>query len=457
MGIRLDSIFIKSGTSPKLVLEREINWPNGLININIDVFKLNEIRDDHVYGCGRTINIGMQNTINLDNFPNLPQGCYKISSVRFIQENPTNQTEALNAPIHFYINEDDKDTINNTDKFSELVTEIYSKRQLSITTPISTPAAFLKTNPIEMVGLAFGEGVPIHSPQHMRGWSIIPYGSGMGYEDLRSAVNAFLTPTFGATIAHDPKVAEEVARRAPTFVIVIHRLKADNQSDALKWLEKYALDTHIILGVNKGEKPRLIATFVANNGRCEGGFYKDHYRGNLLAPINPGELTNQIEKWLPKMSNPRIRLLFQTYAEAMREPDRNFQYLRLWTLLELMAKRVITGQAQTITDINGVPILDRDGNKITTKKALPKVYQYLRNIGYGDTNNNHGVLSLWMILKAAYEIRNSVAHEGFFDLNQQAEPGSAKALAISYRKQPFDQIYDTLKSAVWISVLREVQ
>jgi hypothetical protein len=145
----------------------------------------------------------------------------------------------------------------------------------------------------------------------------------------------------------------------------------------------------------------------------------------------------------------------QTYAEAMREPDRDFQYLRLWSLLELMAKNAIAGPPEGIIDTAGNPILDQKGDQITTKSALPKVYQYLRNAQHGDITIGKVVLPLWTVLEAAYAVRNGVAHEEAFDVTQNAVPGSGKALAIVQRKQPWDQVFDTLKSAAWLSVMRE--
>jgi hypothetical protein len=307
MPISLANSILCNGDSAVLILEREPDWPCGSQNININVFRLDEFRDEFVWSSGFAIELMQKQDVAVPNWPHLPPGIYKIGSVRAVPADFSAPMELLPEHIHFAIVDECSDHSIDAAKLPGEIAQRYSVRQVAITTPINTPAAVPCTDPVEVSALAFGEGAPIHSPQHMRGWSLIPYGSGMGYEDLRCAVNAFLTPNFGTTIAFDQAVANVIAQQAPTFVVIVHKLIAADKSDATNWIEKYAKDINIILGVNKGDKPRLFATFVFHNGQCEGGFYKDHYRGNLLAPLSPGELANQFENWLPKMGKPRTR------------------------------------------------------------------------------------------------------------------------------------------------------
>jgi hypothetical protein len=77
------------------------------------------------------------------------------------------------------------------------------------------------------------------------------------------------------------------------------------------------------------------------------------YRGNMLLPMLSEFVSLRIEKLLPKlMSSPWARLLTSNYAEATAELDHGFQYLRFWSLLELIAKAHVISDRQHVFSPN---------------------------------------------------------------------------------------------------------
>jgi hypothetical protein len=457
MPISLKLTALSPATKPCLILQKESSWPQVLHNLNIQACRLDVLRDEFVWLGGGNCDLAIEQEHVLDGWPEMAPGLYKIASVRCatsfgVFQELMNSDAEYGGALFFEI-ADHPDPSNAS--LEVRVREHYRQREIALTAPIVTKAALLRRDPIKVTGVVFGVGTAVHQQQDLRGISIIPYGQGMSYEALRTAVNQFLTPRLGWTVNHDQRTAEHYAGQTPTFVIVFHELHAVDQQDAMLHMRNYAININTILGVIRGATPRIFALYVTNGKFCNGGFEYDNYRGNLLAPMTSTEISHYIERLQLRMNNPRTRLLLELCAEAVREPIRDFQYLRLWTLLELMAKDAVKSKKEAIVDHEGKPILDKNGKRIFIEHARSKVYKYLFDLDYGPQKIGDEEVSLWKVLGAAYEVRNSVAHAGTFRPDIRAEPGSSLALASAYYGQTFDCIFDCLNWITWACVMRE--
>lgn len=456
MPIKLQRTSLLPSEKVVLVFEVESSWPEGTHNLNVEILRLGELRDEPVFGLGRDVNIRDQRNFICDGGPELKPGFYKVSSVRLYSPDGRNFQELLDSNSEFFgalhfevVGESSSDS-----GLEERVRIFYQQREIALATPVITLAATSCEAPLEVTGIIFGVGATIHSRQNLRGVSIIPYGRGLSYEALRNSVNELFS-TQGWSVNPDPAVAVDYARQTPTFAIVVHQLRSANEDDGIDFLSRYAKDINTILGVSNGAVPRSFAIFLFNQTIFHGGFYYDRYRGNLIAPLSVTELAQRMEQLMPKMKHPRARLMLESYADAMREPNRSFQYLRLWTLLELVAKDVIRSDDEIILDQDGNPILGGEGQKIRTNRTLAKVYQYLFTQGYGSSRSDKGETNLWKMLSAAYKVRNAVAHEGEFRPDRDAPLDSPLAFASEQYAQPFDSLFLFLKTTAWLTVLRE--
>lgn len=302
----------------------------------------------------------------------------------------------------------------------------------------------------------------------------------MSCQALMAAVNEFTGPSLNAHFAATPEMEQQYASQAPLFAVVFHTVRAVDKADALEYAFRTVSDINTILAAERGASPRPFASFIEANGAAEVSLFVDPYRGNMIAPFSPTQHGERIERELPTLRrSARARLLMESYAQAVAERDHAFIYLRYWAVLELIAKSVVTAENDEIVDAHGAVILGNDGRPIRTKGAAAKVYKYIFDADMGASSGsysdgattvtfsieaqrpriaapNEEVISLWDAVGGLVEIRNSVAHTGAFYPDPTARHGSRLALASRFWGQPFNPLFDLLKSATMIAVYREV-
>jgi hypothetical protein len=89
-----------------------------------------------------------------------------------------------------------------------------------------------------------------------------------------------------------------------------------------------------------------------------------------------------IEKYMPVLrKSPATRLDLRLYTEAVAERSHDVQFLRHWSILEMIASRHVTSTKIKIKHYDGSPVLHRDGRVRTTYDKSEKVYQYLFHVG----------------------------------------------------------------------------
>lgn len=133
-------------------------------------------------------------------------------------------------------------------------------------------------------------------------------------------------------------------------------------------------------------------------------------------------------------------MLVRAYAQATADEDENVTLLRCWSVLELVADRAIE-EGQPIFHLDGQPILHRDGKQANTGSKSARVYVLTRQYGIGYPSISYGyrhadgaerrllmggdethpgytpgtrIIPLWDFTRAAYAIRNCIAHHGYF-------------------------------------------
>jgi hypothetical protein len=74
-----------------------------------------------------------------------------------------------------------------------------------------------------------------------------------------------------------------------------------------------------------------------------------------------------IEKYMPVLrKSPATRLDLRLYTEAVAERSHDVQFLRHWSILEMIASRHVTSTKIKIKHYDGSPVLHRDGRVRTT-------------------------------------------------------------------------------------------
>lgn len=477
-------------SSKPLLLPVEVRTPEtlrGLRAFNAEIARVGQLRDEVVFGIGDSAIFEETGACNISLPEGLSPGLYKLVSFRIknvpdqdgVEVTGQDFTELLDRSaafygcLHFLISESGRSGADVT----ELANAAYKQRDSVVEEPQVTPRALLLTAPRKFVGFLLCHGTALHGRQDLRGISIIPYGNGLDYSPLQKAASEFTRMMWDSEIERDPQIAADFERQTGTCAILFHQVLALDATDALDYITRQGDDVVTVLGLERGFKPIPFGAFVYDGRSYTGNFFYGRYTGNLLAPFSPGAVGASVEHYLQKIRKfPRARLLLESYVEAAAERDTAFRYLRFWALLEMIAKDAVTSDSDNILDAHGNAIVNDRGQVITTRGAAAKVYKYLFDRGVGQSHQSYEgkyffveaqrpppagaqvdeLLTMWAIVGALYEIRNSVAHTGTFSLDMSAPPNSRLALASRFYQQPHDLLFQFLKSNTWIATLSEI-
>lgn len=302
-------------------------------------------------------------------------------------------------------------------------------------------------------------GLLVHGQQHCQGYSVIPYGNGLSPASSIRALNEFSSRVFDVAFSETMEQAAHYAQSKPLAAIVVHRVGAETLHAAVEGIRPLVNDAALALAFDRGHVPEPFAAIASSGPDVIMLLLHPPYTGNLSAPFGPTDTGAQIERLTDAMSRtPFSKLLLELYVQAQGEVDPMFQLFRFWAVLELLAKRSVP-KGLTITDAYGQHIFD-DGKIVKTDGAAGRVYKYLydqnmgaSNCSYRDGNLTYSLIveasqpapaldgdgikiTLWEAVRAFYAVRNGVAHDGRFEPDEAATPGSKKALATALLKFP---------------------
>jgi len=430
---------------------------SNLTTINIDISIINVERNRFVWGFGyapQVVNNKIQIRRKLDE--NLSEGLYVISGLKFIYGRDGSRQIVLGPEKDiprtlFWLGSKSDTSIDHVglnSRFKELLIARNNYiNKVIITRQASEPAAPTKN----YIVLVFAVGCLVHGTHNLAGYTIYPLRQGYSYEHMLKSINNFLAKKCGITLSFDKGIDEDFGHSTPLFVIEYKNVVALDEIDAARWCADYSDDIFTILSYEKGQRPNQYATVAIEpkTKRLWQWFHFPGYSGNLISSFNPSSTADMIDALLPRIQNsPWLDLILHSFGEATSEKNVNVAYLKHWSVLELIGKRRVRENDIKLTYPNGDAIIDSQGKNATTKNALGKVYRWLMQSEVPALNgsdvifetyqtarerampdNEIEIVKLWDVLKAAYEIRNSTAHEGSFDLAKASQGDERQKLA----------------------------
>jgi hypothetical protein len=456
-----------------------------LTDVSVDLLCVEKQRNQFAFGFGNKPQIsGNLLTITQKLATELKPGLYFVGGVTLCRGHDGADTQRISfGPLFFLIRDASTGPIDS-DGVAATVVTLEQERRAYAEKEIVTTAALASTEkvPIGFRVFIFGIGCLLQTPQQMEGFVISPLGRGLSYARMHSIVNQALTK-YQLHIPFDVQTDRQHEQATPTFFIEYWSVLALSHDDALKHCRAHADLVFDLLGLDRGQKPREFFSLAIDPATGQGGhlFSIPWYRGNLVSDFNPSSTGNLIESVTPKLqSDPFLRLLVRSYAEATSDEDSNIAMLRAWTVLELLADREIQ-KNQPIFHLDGKPILNARNNTKNTNAKEARVYELIRRSGAGfpshmistvdgkemrlllGGNQKHPgytpdtrVVDLWDIVRAAYAIRNCIAHEGYFSPDAVDQTDHDQLLAADLIKNtPLDPrrwVHDQAH----LSVLREL-
>lgn len=453
-------------------------------NVNVDLFRVERERNQFAFGFGaRPSANGELLTVTRRLADALKPGLYVVGAATLCWGDEQQESLAVRFEPVFFSFLGDGDPPDDQVTLSKRIEDVSETRRTYMQKEIRTDASVTSLSSKAFRILILGVGSLLHTSQTLQGFTIYPLGRGFSYGRMLEIANQAFWRSGIKQISFDPQIEQQFEQATPTFMIDYWRVVGVDHSDALNYCRKHADLIFDLLGLDRGQKPKEFCCFAVDyaTGERWQHFSVPWYRGNLASDFNAVSTANLIEAVTPRLlQEPFLRLLVRSYADATAEQDPGIRLLRAWAVLELLADRVIP-KGQAITHLNGDSITKYNGNLKDTNAKEARVYEFIKQSGVGFpcqmVANINGVeqrflmgadechagytpatrmITLWDVVQAAYAIRNSVAHEGYFseDTVDSAKPDQVLAADL-IKNTPLDP-RQWVRDQAHFAVLREL-
>lgn len=269
---------------------------------------------------------------------------------------------------------------------------------------LSQPATRLFT------AFAFVRGMLIGTRLRFRNYEIVPAPGGIDDADSLLTVNRFLKERTitGVQFSHSMERRQRSMATNPVCVFHFPAVCAPSHADVRNYVVALTNEVLLALALTRDASGRVFdcVVFEANTGEAISYAESGNYVGNLLTGWLSGESTNSIERFAKQIGRSQAdRLLVGLYKDARSEPSPDFQYVRLWAVLEALADAREYDSDEPLKDFEGNQMFD-GGRKLTVNGGVNSVYNLMRESGMGSTERN------WRLINTWFAFRTAAAHHG---------------------------------------------
>jgi hypothetical protein len=311
----------------------------------------------------------------------------------------------------------------------------------------------------EFAALVFVRDILVGVGMRFDHFEIVPTHSGLDTEDAVRFVNTFLqerTAT-GIGFEYDPTTRDNARRTNPVCVVHFPALLAKDVEAARDYSVEKTNTLLLALSLSRdaGGVVFEIVLISKKGGQAVKYGIASPYVGNLLTGGLSGENFESVRTYLDGITaSDTNRFLVSLYREARRERSRDFQYVRLWQILETMAEGRNYDASAVLRDYAGNPMTD-NGQARLLKGSVNTVFNLFREEQVGDTE------TVWKNVNIWFAFRNAVAHHGAVSRYESLSRESVKDWArIGYKELQGTPDHDgflwTLKEDVKLLLMRQL-
>lgn len=262
----------------------------------------------------------------------------------------------------------------------------------------------------EFAGLVFVRDILVGVGMRFDHFEIVPTNTGLDTEDAVRFVNAVLQErtVTGIAFEYDPTTRENARRTNPVCVLHFPAVLAKDVEAARDYCAEKANVLLLALSLSRdaGGVVFEIVLVSRKNGQAVKYGIASPYVGNLLTGGLSGENFESVRTYLSGITaSDTNRFLVSLYREARRERSRDFQYVRLWQILETMAEGRNYDASAVLRDYAGNPMTD-NGQVRLLRGSVNTVFNLFREEQVGDTE------TIWKNVNIWFAFRNAVAHHG---------------------------------------------
>jgi hypothetical protein len=262
----------------------------------------------------------------------------------------------------------------------------------------------------EFAGLVFVRDILVGVGMRFDHFEIVPTNTGLDTEDAVRFVNTFLQErtVTGIAFEYDVATRENARRTNPVCVLHFPAVLAKDVEAARDYCAEKANTLLLALSLSRdaGGVVFEIVLVSRKNGQAVKYGIASPYVGNLLTGGLSGENFESVRTYLSGITvSDTNRFLVSLYREARGERSRDFQYVRLWQILETMAEGRNYDASVVLCDYAGNPMTD-NGQVRLLRGSVNTVFNLFREEQVGDTG------TIWKHVNIWFAFRNAVAHHG---------------------------------------------
>jgi hypothetical protein len=204
----------------------------------------------------------------------------------------------------------------------------------------------------------------------------------VGWAAEVQAVDRLLEARGASPLPWTQQALDQVRRAEPATLIQFPVVRAStlDECGAVAMREASLLVT--LLAAHRGSFGDVFCTIIhePQTGRLLSGLYIPPYRGNLLGGFISGEEPEGLRRDLYAIQgDSTLQLFVLLLGEAVRERRPEFRYVRLWSLLETVARsRGCAGRPKR--DWSGRAQPGKKGQALFVQEAAEQVYELLREL-----------------------------------------------------------------------------
>ena len=280
----------------------------------------------------------------------------------------------------------------------------------------------LGSDPKSIAAVVFVRDLMLTEQAIFDGFKVIPLDR-MGWTtELQSIENA-MQQYFGQAVPIPEEVSRQASLAGPAALLYFRDVRGETVDECINNALNEARKYCVLMSLQRGSLGQPFALVVSTNDEDSPGvgiaLDVPRYAGNLLGGFISGEQHKANRAGLDVLGrNPTVLLYATLLGEALREARTDFMYVRLWSLLETIARsRNYVGQP--LVDWSGLQQVSNTGMPMDIPDHAQKlVFELLRDLltpmnftdGSFAQNLSFGKLSeqteIW------YERRNCTAHGG---------------------------------------------
>ncbi len=402
--VRLPSRSIVAG-SP-LVVEAD----RTLTGVSIQAARVDEHEDSWALSASLEVEPARTNVGRCPAVGEQPPGLYFLVALDVISGPQAGSIRILLKPPLLFEVRPSSDPSRSLDELEAAYGEVVRARQ-------EQREAGIGTGPVAATVLVFVKDLLTTTQLNLITCDVVPIDPVSWTAELE-AVDRYLGSRGAPRVQWTPQALELVQRAEPATLIQFPVVRASALEDCGAVATREASLLVALFAAHRGSLGDVFCTVVQDHqtGQLLTALHIPPYRGNLIGGFTSGEEPEGLRRDLHAIqADDTLQLFVQLLGEAIRERRPDFQYVRLWSLLETVAKaRGCAGRPKH--DWNGQVQLTKKGQPVFVQDAADQVYELLREMleprGIGEQTFAGGLTfgKLGDQIPIWYRRRNCAAH-----------------------------------------------